>query len=165
VLIARPIVTGYDLEKNRTRGEFMLWRGDERATTLKTGEASGGGLAIGGDSRRGPPVDSHVPWGRSRAILDQTGEDPASSVSTRPGAVANPADDKLKHFVAGSGLTPKMSGPESSDKPGREYRDPKLVLSRIRCSLLRGTAGERERGLFIVRAIRRCTLTSRFIAI
>jgi len=157
---------GYDLEKKPNKGEFMLWRGRrESDNRLKTGEAC--------------PVEARNRWRtRRRGLLliamflavdpERYSIKPERTGVLRqhsPRASGEPADDELKHFVAVVlADTEDVWDRKSSDKPGENTATPNWFFSRIRCSLPAGRLGAR-RGLFIVRAIRRCTLTSRFIAI
>ena len=78
----------------------MLWRGRRESENVEDRRGMGrGGLAIGGGLGTVVILLIAMFFGVDpRAILDQTGEEPA--VSTRAARPASPAEDELRHFVA-----------------------------------------------------------------
>jgi len=121
----------------------MLWRGRRESDNVEDRRGvSGGGLAIGGGLGGVVILLIAMFLGVDpRAILDQTGEDPAPAVNTRTARPASPADDELKHFVAVVLADTEDVWTGVFRQTGREYRVPRLVLFTDQVQSACGTAG------------------------
>jgi predicted metalloprotease len=119
----------------------MLWKGRRESENVEDRRGIGrGGLAIGGGLGTVVILLIAMFFGVDpRAILDQTGEEPA--VSTRAARPASPAEDELRHFVAVVLAETEDVWTGIFRQNGREYRDPTLVLFTDQVQSACGTAG------------------------
>jgi predicted metalloprotease len=119
----------------------MLWKGRRESENVEDRRGMGrGGLAIGGGLGTVVILLIAMFFGVDpRAILDQTGEEPA--VSTRAARPASPAEDELRHFVAVVLAETEDVWTGIFRQNGREYRDPTLVLFTDQVQSACGTAG------------------------
>jgi len=119
----------------------MLWRGRRESENIEDRRGiSGGGIAIGGGLGTVVLLVVAMLFGVDpRALLQQTGEDPASGTTTTRSA--RPGEEELKQFVSVVLRDTEDVWTGVFRQTGREYRNPKLVLFTDQVQSACGAAG------------------------